>query len=107
MKDYLKKGQLNIKLKERSPRFSLTVLFAGASFAILLAALIIVGAAALILMFTVTWNGTVPRISIVRENFPDLISWGLFAAAVVASMVFKVGPIKIIVAGGVLGLLLY
>lgn len=52
MKDYLKKGQLNIKLKERSPRFSLTVLFAGASFAILLAALIIVGAAALILVNT-------------------------------------------------------
>jgi len=67
----------------------------------------LIGAAALILMFTVEWNGIVPEISIVKENFPDWISWGLFAAAVVASMAFKVGPIKIIIAGGVLGLLLY
>mgnify|MGYP002521639403 CR=1 FL=1 len=67
----------------------------------------LIGAAALTLMFTVEWNGIVPEISIVKENFPDWISWGLFAAAVVASMVFKVGPIKIIIAGGVLGLLLY
>ena len=63
--------------------------------------------AALILMFSVDWNGLVPEISIVKENFPDWISWGLFAAAVVASMVFRIGPIKIILAGGILGLLLY
>lgn len=67
----------------------------------------LIGAAALILMFSVDWNGIVPEISIVKENFPDWISWGLFAAAVVASMVFRIGPIKIIIAGGILGLLLY
>jgi len=67
----------------------------------------LIGAAALILMFSVDWNGIIPHIGIVKENFPDWISWGLFAAAVVASMVFKVGPIKIIIAGGVMGLLLY
>ena len=67
----------------------------------------LIGAAALILMFSVDWNGLVPEISIVKENFPDWISWGLFAAAVVASMVFRIGPIKIIIAGGILGLLLY
>ena len=67
----------------------------------------LIGAAALILMFSVDWNGIVPEISIVNDNFPDLISWGLFAAAVVASMVFRIGPIKIIIAGGILGLLLY
>ena len=58
-------------------------------------------------MFSVDWNGIVPEISIVNDNFPDLISWGLFAAAVVASMVFRIGPIRIIIAGGILGLLLY
>ena len=67
----------------------------------------LIGAAALILMFSVDWNGLVPEISIVKGNFPDWISWGLFAAAVVASMVFRIGPIKIILAGGILGLLLY
>lgn len=88
-------------------KFKNSRVFAGVLGSLRPAVVGLIGAAALILMFTVTWNGTVPRISIVRENFPDLISWGLFAAAVVASMVFKVGPIKIIVAGGVLGLLLY
>lgn len=67
----------------------------------------LIGAAALILMFRADWNGFIPRLSIVKENFPDWTSWGLFAAALAASMIFKVGPIKIIVAGGILGLLLY
>ncbi len=67
----------------------------------------LIGAAALILMFRADWNGFIPQLSIVKENFPDWTSWGLFAAALAASMIFKVGPIKIIVAGGILGLLLY
>ncbi len=67
----------------------------------------LIGAAALILMLRADWNGFIPQLSIVKENFPDWISWGLFAAALAASMIFKVGPIKIIVAGGILGLLLY
>ncbi|MGN0201725.1 MAG: chromate transporter [Candidatus Cryptobacteroides sp.] len=71
----------------------------------------LIGAAALILMFKVGWSGTPlfsgMEISIVEENFPDLKSWLLFAAAVVASLGFKVGPIPIILAGGILGLLLY
>ena len=44
---------------------------------------------------------------VVKDNFPDLASWILFAAAVVASLGFKVGPIPIIIAGGILGLILY
>lgn len=42
----------NEKLKDHTSRFSLTAMFAGAAFAILLAALLIVGAAALILVNT-------------------------------------------------------
>ena len=67
----------------------------------------LIGAAALILMFKVNWNGTLPDISVVKENFSDWTSWLLFAAAVVASLFFKIGPIPIILAGGLLGLLIY
>ena len=67
----------------------------------------LIGAAAIILMFSVDWAGAKPVISIVEENFSYWISWVLFAAATVASLFFKVGPIPIILAGGVLGLLIY
>ena len=67
----------------------------------------LIGAAAIILMFKVNWIDTKPVISVVRENFTDWISWGLFAAATVASLRFKIGPIPIILAGGALGLLIY
>ena len=67
----------------------------------------LIGAAAIILMFKVNWIDAKPVISIVRENFTDWISWGLFAAATVVSLCFKIGPIPIILAGGALGLLIY
>ena len=67
----------------------------------------LIGAAAIILMFSVDWAGAKPVVSIVEENFSDWISWVLFAAATVASLFFKVGPITIILAGGALGLLIY
>ena len=67
----------------------------------------LIGAAALILMFKVNWNGAMPGLSVVKDNFSDWTSWLLFAAAVVASLFFKIGPIPIIIAGGLLGLLIY
>ena len=67
----------------------------------------LIGAAAIILMFSVDWAGAKPAVSVVEENLTDWISWVLFAAATVASLVFKVGPIPIILAGGALGLLIY
>ena len=71
----------------------------------------LIGAAAIILMFDTEWAGlpgfSAFDISIVTENFPDWKSWALFGAALIASMKFKVGPIPIILAGGVAGLLLY
>ncbi len=71
----------------------------------------LIGAAGLILMFRTAWGGT-PLfwgfdISVVKENFPHWSSWVLFAAAVTASLVFKVGPIPIILAGGILGFIFY
>ena len=71
----------------------------------------LIGAAGIILMFKVAWSGT-PLLSgfdfsVVKENFPHWSSWLLFAAAVIASLRFKIGPIPIIIAGGILGFILY
>ena len=67
----------------------------------------LIGAAAVILTVDTSWAGLMPHFSIVAENFIDWKSWVLFAAAMVASLGFKVNPIYIIIAGGVAGLLLY
>ena len=67
----------------------------------------LIGAAALILMFNVDWAGLSPAVSVVKDNFPDWISWILFAAAAVASLFLRIGPIPLIIAGGDLGLLIY
>jgi chromate transporter len=71
----------------------------------------LIGAAAIILVVNTSWDG-IPLLSkvhmeVIHENFIDWKSWALFAAAMIASLFFKVGPITIIIAGGVLGLLLY
>jgi chromate transporter len=42
-----------------------------------------------------------------KENFPDWKSWVLFAVAFAVSWWGKANPIAVILAGGVLGLLLY
>lgn len=67
----------------------------------------LIGAAAVILCVNITWNGITPGISIVEENFTDWKSWCLLAAAFVASFKFRISPIMIIIASGILGLLLY
>ena len=67
----------------------------------------LLGAAALVLIFSVQWSGGVPQVGIIEQNFPHWSSWLLFAAAVIASLRFKVGPIPIIIAGGILGFILY
>ena len=67
----------------------------------------LIGAAAVILCLRVDWNGMVPSLSIVKENFPDWKSWCLFGAAFIAAFRFKVNPILLIVLSGILGLLVY
>ena len=51
--------------------------------------------------------GAAAVILITPENFPDWKSWVLFAAAFAASWWWKANPILTIVAGGLLGLILY
>ena len=67
----------------------------------------LIAAAAVILVCKTTWTGGVPEISVVRDNFPDWKSWVLLAGAFAASMWGRVSPILVILAGAVLGLILY
>ena len=67
----------------------------------------LIAAAAVILVLKVTWAGGVPSFAVVRDNFVDWKSWVLLAAAFAAGMWGRVNPILIIIAGAILGLLLY
>lgn len=67
----------------------------------------LIGAAAVILCLKVDWNGFVPSVSVVDENFPDWKSWLLLAAAFIASYRFRINPILLIVCAGFAGFLLY
>ena len=67
----------------------------------------LIGAAALILIFKTTWTGAVPSVEIVRDNFPDWKSWCLLGGAFAAGYWGKVNPIYVILAGAVLGIILY
>lgn len=67
----------------------------------------LIGAAALILSFNIGWDGTLPKMSVISENFPDWKSLLLFVSAFIATFTFKVNPITVIVAGGVLGFIFY
>ncbi|MBP5488549.1 MAG: chromate transporter [Bacteroidales bacterium] len=64
-------------------------------------------AAAVILCLHVTMDGLTPQISVIAENFPDWTSWALFAGAFIATYFFKANPIYVILAGGILGLIIY
>ncbi|MBO6170145.1 MAG: chromate transporter [Bacteroidales bacterium] len=67
----------------------------------------LIGAAAVILIVRTSWDGLMPTLSIVRENFVDWKSWCLLGAAFVASFWGKVNPILVIIGGALLGLVLY
>ena len=67
----------------------------------------LIGAAALILIFRTTWTGMTPSVRILADNFPDWKSWCLLGGAFVAGYWGKVNPIYVILAGAVLGILLY
>ena len=67
----------------------------------------LIGAAAVILILKTTWTGGVPSVQVVSENFPDWKSWVLLGGAFVAGYWGKVNPIYLILAGAVLGVLLY
>ena len=67
----------------------------------------LIGAAAVILVLKTTWTGCTPSVQVVSENFPDWKSWLLLGSAFAASYWGKVNPIYLILAGAVLGVVLY
>ena len=67
----------------------------------------LIGAAAVILMVKVHWDGWVPEVSLVRDNFPDWKSWVLLAAAFAAAWWGRVNPILLILLAAAAGVILY
>ena len=67
----------------------------------------LLGAAALVLIFSVQWADGLPQIGIIAENFPHWSSWVLFAAALAATFCFKLSPILLLAAAGIIGLIIY
>lgn len=66
-----------------------------------------IAAAAIILTFHIDMEGLVPRVEVVRESFSHWSSWVLLAGSFAASMFAKINPILLILAGGIIGLIIY
>ena len=88
-------------------KFNRNRIFEGVMSALRPAVVGLIGAAAIILIVSTSWNGFVPAFSIVRDNIIDWKSWVLLAAAFAAAYWGKVNPILLIIFGGILGLFLY
>ena len=88
-------------------RFKNSTLYAGTLAWLKPAVVGLIGAAAIILILKTSWTGGVPSVQVVADNFPDWKSWVLLGGAFVAGYWGKVNPIYLILAGAVLGLLLY
>lgn len=67
----------------------------------------LIGAAALVLIFNTGWDGIIPRINILTDNFPDWKAWVLFVAAFLLGYFKKAGPITLIVIAGIIGFFIY
>jgi len=81
--------------------------FTSAMFALKPAVAGLIGAAALVLIFDTGWDGIVPKISILTDNFPDWKAWVLFVAAFLLAYFKKAGPITLIVIAGITGYFIY
>ena len=66
----------------------------------------LIGAAALVLIFRVVWDGPHPAVSVLAENFPDWKAWAIFAAAFLLGITKRAGPIAVILVAAVVGLLI-
>ena len=88
-------------------QFKNNVLFEGVMGWLRPAVVGLIGAAAIILIVRTTWFQGTPTFTVVAENFPDRKSWCLLAAAFAASYWGKLNPILVILAGALLGVLIY
>lgn len=67
----------------------------------------LIGAAALVLIFRVAWDGPHPEVSVLAENFPDWKAWAIFAVAFLLGITKRAGPIAVILGAAVVGLVIY
>ena len=88
-------------------KFKSSTLYAGTMAFVKPAVVGLIGAAAVILILKTTWTGFTPNVQIVADNFPDWKSWGLLGGALAAGYWGRVNPIYLILAGAVLGIILY
>ena len=88
-------------------KFKTSTLYAGTMAFVKPAVVGLIGAAAVILILKTTWTGFTPSIRIVADNFPDWKSWALLGGALAAGYWGKVNPIYLIIAGAILGIILY
>ena len=88
-------------------KFRTSTLYAGTMSFVKPAVVGLIGAAAVILILKTTWTGFTPNVQIVADNFPDWKSWVLLGGALAAGYWGKVNPIYLILAGAVLGIILY
>ena len=66
-----------------------------------------IAAVALTLTVSITLGGGGGVLGVLRENFPDWKSWLIAAVALAVSLWGKQGPVRVLLGGAVLGLLLY
>ena len=88
-------------------KFKTSTLYAGTMAFVKPAVVGLIGAAAVILILKVTWTGVSPSVAVVSDNFPDWKSWVLLGGALAAGYWGKVNPIYLILAGAVLGIIIY
>ncbi len=88
-------------------KFKTSTIYAGTMAFVKPAVVGLIGAAAVILILKTTWTGFTPNVQIVADNFPDWKSWVLLGGALAAGYWGKVNPIYLILAGAVLGIILY
>ncbi len=88
-------------------KFKTSTLYAGTMAFVKPAVVGLIGAAAVILILKTTWTGFTPNVQVVADNFPDWKSWVLLGGALAAGYWGKVSPIYLILAGAVLGIILY
>lgn len=88
-------------------KFKSSTLYAGTMAFVKPAVVGLIGAAAVILILKTTWTGFTPNVQIVADNFPDWKSWVLLGGALAAGYWGKLNPIYLILAGAVLGIILY
>lgn len=67
----------------------------------------LIAAAAAVLIVSVNWDGPQLQLQLIQDNFPDWRAWLLFGAAFVLGITRKAGPIALLLAGAVAGLIIF